>query len=121
MADANAPLYQPTIINVFNTSPGAFAPAIGLFSPSYTASSGSFTGIDPGLFTSALLAFQSAGQANLATVTNEAAGLYEGNASLFSTWAGYQNQFMQTTAQAFADAESKSATACSGFFSCLFG
>lgn len=115
------PFYQPTSINVFFTEPGAYAPAMGLFAPAYTASAGVFTGIDPNLVAASYLGFQQAGAASLETVTNEGGALYQGNASLFGQWASYQNEFLQTVGNAFADAEQKSASACGGFFSCLFG
>jgi hypothetical protein len=127
MSGSNNPLapftgtpFQPTQINIFSTSPGVFAPAIGLFGPAYTASAASFTGIDPTTFASALLSFQEAGAANLATVSNEGAALYEGNNQLFATWANYQNNFLTTIGNDFTTAVNKSAVACSGFFSCLF-
>ncbi len=49
-------------------------------------------------------------------------GLYQGSmlGNLFNTWAGDIQTNTTTIANAFSTVANNSATACSGFFSCLF-
>ncbi len=58
---------------------------------------------------------------SLASVNANGSGQFNTIANLFQEWGNFQNNFAQQIAGGFTGVANKSATACNGFFSCLFG
>lgn len=101
--------------------PGVGAwPSFGLFTPTSNDAS-AYNPISPDFLAAASLSLQQEINNSVASIQNQGFSEFIGAGQLFSRWADYQNTFSTNIGNVFADAESKSAKACSGFFSCLFG
>jgi hypothetical protein len=115
------PFYVPQEYNIEQESGGVFAPDnYTIFSPAFSSGEGAFGGVDPNLVQAAFDNFQQAGNDALGTVANFGGFVFQGTQGTLSGWETDQNTLSTSFANTFAEAVSKSATACSGFFSCLF-
>lgn len=57
----------------------------------------------------------------LASVNAQGSNMFSTIANLFGQWSTSQNTFERQVATNFTNVTNKSAKACNGFFSCLFG
>lgn len=116
------PAYVPELFNIEAEPGSVFSPSsYDIFSPAFSSSAGAFAGVDPNLVTAAFDGFQQAGQQALGTVANYGGFIFEGTQTTLSGWEQDQNTLSTSFANTLQEAVSKSAQACSGFFSCIFG
>lgn len=112
--------------NTLGEGPNLFytmSPGYSFFAPTalanYAPSSGVAT-FDPNAFASLSNSFINTGANALASITNLGALEFSSTSNLFQTWGNSINSLGQQSAAVATQIANKSATACSGFFSCLF-
>ena len=126
MSGSTQNAYGTSAISELPTSGGVFAfqlPAYAVFNSSplfaYTPSTG-VVGTDPNALAALQNNFTTQGAAGLAAITSIGAAEYAGQSGLFTQWASQINTLSVDANSIFKEVANKSATACSGFFGCLF-
>jgi hypothetical protein len=106
-----APFNSSGVGNPVSSTPGAIFQSIGSFG----------TGITPDLLAASQANLAGISYTGLNTISGAGASSAAQIGSFFQNWGATLQSIAQQNANAFSESVNKSAKACSGFFSCLFG